>query len=540
MVVLTAAIVKSGKTLVARQFVEMTRIRVEGLLGAFSKLADSGKDHTFVETESVRYVYQPMESLNLVVITNKASNILEDLETLRLLAKVVQDCCEIQVSEENVLKHAFNIIFAFDEVISFGYRESVTLSQIKTYTEMDSHEERLHQMVEASKMNEAREMAKKKQMELAKQRALQPKDSAGPGFGSDSFGGGGMPGIGSGSMGGGEGGSFQESMSSMGGGGGGSSMGGGMDMPGSAPWSSSMVEDSGPAPLKPGAPKKGMALGKKKPGDVLGSMGLAPEPTAASPEAAAAEEPAAPAYNPLMDPVRVDIEEKISADCQMEGGLDGEAVCTGQFQVTVLDASKADLACFRLAPQNQEFKYKVHPNLNKTSHASNILEVREASRAYRANAPAPLVKWQHKSSDDDYLPVTLSCWPTVTSDGTQIVLELELTDTNITLEDVQIRFPAGPSARPNISSAEPGEASYNGQSEICWRIPVLDKNEANGTLEFTASADTSSLMPFTFDAVRRGATKCPMEILECYHQARKEPIAYTCEKISSYSLRIGA
>lgn len=49
-------------------------------------------------------MYQPMESLNLVVITNKASNILEDLETLRLLAKVVQDCCEIQVSEENALR----------------------------------------------------------------------------------------------------------------------------------------------------------------------------------------------------------------------------------------------------------------------------------------------------------------------------------------------------------------------------------------------------------------------------------------------------
>ena len=28
------------------------------------------------------------------------------------------------------------------------------------------------------------------------------------------------------------------------------------------------------------------------------------------------------------------------------------------------------------------------------SHANNILEVREASRAYRANAPVPLVKWQ--------------------------------------------------------------------------------------------------------------------------------------------------
>ena len=31
---------------------------------------------------------------------------------------------------------------------------------------MDSHEERLHMMVEQSKINEAREMAKKKQMEL--------------------------------------------------------------------------------------------------------------------------------------------------------------------------------------------------------------------------------------------------------------------------------------------------------------------------------------------------------------------------------------
>lgn len=534
MVVLTAAIVKSGKTLIARQFVEMTRLRVEGLLGAFSKLADTGKDHTFVETESVRYVYQPMESLNLVVITNKASNILEDLETLRLLAKVVQDCCQIQVSEENVLKYAFDIIFAFDEVISFGYRESVTLSQIKTYTEMDSHEERLHMMVEQSKMNEAREMAKKKQMELAKQRALAPKDAAGPGFGSDSLGSGGLPGISGGMPGmGGGGGSFQESMSSMGGG------GGGMDMQSSTPWSGGIVEDSGPTPLKPGAPKKGMALGKKKPGDILGSMGLAPEPTAA-PEAAVAAEPAVPAYNPLMDPVRVDIEEKITADLQMEGGLDGDAVCTGQFQVTVLDASKGDLACFKLAPQNQEFKYKVHPNLNKTSHANNILEVREASRAYRANAPAPLVKWQHKSSNDDYLPVTLSCWPSTTSDGTQIVLELELTDTNVSLENVMIRFPAGPSSRPNITSVEPGEAAYDGQSEICWRIPVLDKNEGNGTLEFSASADTASLMPFTFDAVRRGATKCPMEILECYHMERKEPIAFTCEKTCTYALRIGA
>jgi hypothetical protein len=35
-------------------------------------------------------VYQPIEALFLLLVTNKASNIVEDLETLRLLSKGTQ------------------------------------------------------------------------------------------------------------------------------------------------------------------------------------------------------------------------------------------------------------------------------------------------------------------------------------------------------------------------------------------------------------------------------------------------------------------
>ena len=163
MVLLTAAIVtKSGKgwvgfrhstvadyylsALVARMFMDIPRSRVEGLLVSFPKLIHSDEQHTFVETDSVRYVYQSLESLYMVLITTKNSNILEDLETLRLFTKVIPEYCRV-MSESEVSKHAFELIFAFDEIIALGYRENVNLAQIRTYTEMDSHEENIAKMV---------------------------------------------------------------------------------------------------------------------------------------------------------------------------------------------------------------------------------------------------------------------------------------------------------------------------------------------------------------------------------------------------------
>jgi len=516
MAVLSVAIITSGRTLLARQFVEMSRLRVEGLLSAFPKLVDARRDHTFIETETVRYVYQPIELMYLLLVTNKSSNILDDLETLRLFGKVVQDCCQKHVNEELVLKHSFDIVFAFDEVISFGQREGVTISQINTYTEMDSHEENIHHMVEQSKINEAREIAKKKQIVLANR----PKEPM-PSIQADK-----APGA-----------TWKEFVDCN------RSMLNDSSLA-SPPWSTSMADDGAPT-IKANAPKKAMTLSKKKPGDMF--AGLCPTTPSSSAEAAAESQPetvCAP-VNPLLDPVKVEVEEKITAELQVEGGLEGEVVCQWTFAVTVLDPAKAEQVAFKLAKQSQDFKYKVHPNLNKQLHAQNILEARSDTSGktlavYQKDKTLPLLKWSLKTSDEAFLPVALTCWPMSTSDSIQMVLEIEWTDSKICcLEDVHVRFPAGPSSKPITASADPGEATYDaGAQQVHWYIPVLEQG-SSANLDFTACADSTSLLPYTFEATRCGQTKCPMEILECYHQEKKDAIAFTLLQSSLYVVKGG-
>nr|VDC85283.1 unnamed protein product [Brassica oleracea] len=143
-VVTNASIVtKSGKVLVSRQYVDMSRTVIEGLLAAFPKLVGLEKQHTYFETETVRYVYQPIEALFLLLVTTKQSNILQDLDTLRLLSKLVPEYC-VSLDEEGIGRANFDLVHAFDEVLSLGHKEDVTVAQVKQYCEMESHEEKLH------------------------------------------------------------------------------------------------------------------------------------------------------------------------------------------------------------------------------------------------------------------------------------------------------------------------------------------------------------------------------------------------------------
>lgn len=173
-VVLAASIcTRGGKAVLSRQFRDMARSRVEALLASFPKLADSSTQHTTVEQDNVRFVYQSLDELYMVLITNTQSNILQDIDSLRLFAQVVTSICK-NLDEREISRNAFELLSAFDELVTLGYRDNLSLSQIKTFLEMESHEERIQEIIARNKELEASEERKKK----AKQLELQRKEAA--------------------------------------------------------------------------------------------------------------------------------------------------------------------------------------------------------------------------------------------------------------------------------------------------------------------------------------------------------------------------
>ena len=66
----------------------------------------------------------------ILLVTNRGSNIIEDLEMLRLLAKVVPEYSRV-LNEDAVSDNIFDLIMAFDEVVSNGgYNENMNLADV--------------------------------------------------------------------------------------------------------------------------------------------------------------------------------------------------------------------------------------------------------------------------------------------------------------------------------------------------------------------------------------------------------------------------
>ncbi|KAK4378703.1 hypothetical protein RND71_000565 [Anisodus tanguticus] len=477
----------SSAALVSRQFVEMSRIRIEGYLAAFPKLVGTGKQHTYVETENVRYVYQPIESLYLLLVTNKQSNILEDLETLRLLSKLVPEYC-YSLDEEGIGRTAFELIFAFDEVISLGHKENVTVTQVKQYCEMESHEERLHKLVLQSKINETKDVMKRKASEIDKSKIEKNRGEKGGFMSLQSMGSGRIDtGFGS-----------DSGISSTGGTGFGSGSGFGP----SPDVDTFSIKSKGRPAASATAPPKGlgMQLGKtQKTNQFLESLKAEGEVIVEDVRPSVGQ--AKPAAAPLTDPVTLTVEEKINVTLKRDGGVSNFDV-QGTLSLQILNQEDAFIQVQIETSGNPAILFKTHPNMNKELFSNeNILGLKDPNRPFptgQGGDGVSLLRWRMQSTDELILPLTINCWPSVSGSETYVNIEYE-TPAQIDLQNVVISVPL-PALReaPNVQEID-GEWRYDSRNSVLeWSVVLIDNSNRSGALEFVVpAADPSAFFPIS-------------------------------------------
>ncbi|XP_042517797.1 coatomer subunit delta-like isoform X2 [Macadamia integrifolia] len=461
----------------------MSRIRIEGLLAAFPKLVGTGRQHTYVETENVRYVYQPIESLYLLLVTNKQSNILEDLETLRLLSKLVPEYSPY-LEEEGICKAAFELLFAFDEVISLGHRESVTVAQVKQYCEMDSHEERLHKLVMQSKINETKDIMKRKASEIDKSKIDRTRSERGGYMSLQSAGSG----------------RIDSSISEMSISSSGSGFGGGLSTDVEIFCSKSKGRPSASATAPPKG--LGMKLGKtQRTNQFLESLKAEGEVILEDMQPTATQARSA-APSPT-DPITLTVEEKLNVSLKRDGGVSNFDV-QGTLSLQILNQEDAFIQVQIETGESAGIVFKTHPNINKELFSiENILGLKDPNRPFPTAQAGDatgvgLLKWRMQSVDESVVPLTINCWPSVSGNETYVSIEYE-SSSMFDLQNVVILVPL-PALReaPTVRQID-GEWRYDSRnSTLEWSILLIDGSNRSGSMEFVVPpADTSVFFPIS-------------------------------------------
>ena len=440
---------------------------------SFPKLADSGTQHTTVEQDDVRFVYQPLDELYMVLITNRQSNILQDIDSLHLFAQVVSSLCK-KLEEREILRNAFELLSAFDELVTFGYRENLSLSQIKTFLEMESHEERIQEIIARNKELEASEERKRKAKQLEMQRKEAARNAA---------------------------------------------YGRGMAL------KSSQYPTYTP-PTRPSVPDtydsyeaeknksfnkplttrgKGMQLGKKSKATetydrVKADLGTTDAeesaPLVPTPAAATTTQPptaARTSLDAISSPIHITLSETLSAQLSREGSLRSFEV-KGDLQLRISDPSLTQLALFLTANEGPlKAQFRTHPNVDKTLFAGDKrIQLRDTSKRFPANNSIGVLRWRVTAPADtnDVLPITFTVWVNKSDDSYTITVEFELTDPiERHLKDVVVTIP--------YRSSEPAVSSFAAVYEVTgdsleWTIGAIDSQNASGSFEFEAQTDDDS------------------------------------------------
>ena len=500
----------SCAVIIGRQYIDMTRGRVEGLYASFSKLiqapqsaaAKADEQFTILENDTVRYLYQTLDAgaaasssgrenlLYLVVVTTVYSNIIEDAAVLQNLYKLVNYITSSALQSEGQLtmmrvlsERFFDIVHGFDLVITphgLLNESVVNLNIINTILEMDSMDEKIAQRDEENKTAAARQLAKQKAAFFkAQQHAA--AHSAGPsayGRPMGGFGGGGMP-------------SSSASRPAA-------------VNPSTSSSSSATAGSSSSMSTAP-SKGKGLVLSSKK-GLQLG----APKAATTAPAAAApsnARSPAAPAAaapSSSGQDLDVKIVEQLSVEMNQDATLNSIQM-RGELSLCA-QTEDAGFAAVQLVDTGAVAgaQFKTHPQIDKDMWSNSHVVCGKGDRPFPVGHDITVLKWMYSGDTTSQVqpPLNVTCWPTASRESILMTIEYEVSDPCVgSMKNIALVMPLPPeiaSVQERESDViEVGEVQdgtefvYDGEKGgMVWHIGNAESaDRKNGSIEFSINLE---------------------------------------------------
>lgn len=435
----------------------------------------------------------------MVLITTKNSNILEDLETLRLFSRVIPEYCRA-LEENEISEHCFDLIFAFDEIVALGYRENVNLAQIRTFTEMDSHEEKVFRAVRETQEREAKAEMRRKAKELQQaRRDAERQGKKAPGFG----------GFGSSAVSGG-------STAAM--------------------ITETIIESDkpkvAPAPARPSGPSKALKLGAKGKEvdnfvDKLKSEGETIMSSSMGKRTSEATKVHAPPIN--MESVHMKIEEKITLTCGRDGGLQNMEL-HGMIMLRISDDKYGRI---RLHVENEDKKgvqLQTHPNVDKKLFtAESLIGLKNPEKSFPVNSDVGVLKWRLQTTEESFIPLTINCWPSESGNGCDVNIEYELQEDNLELNDVIITIPLPSGVGAPVIGEIDGEYRHDSRrNTLEWCLPVIDAKNKSGSLEFSIAGQPNDFFPVQVSFVSK-KNYCNIQVTKVTQVDGNSPVRFSTE-----------
>jgi len=211
-------------------------------------------------------------------------------------------------------------------------------------------------------------------------------------------------------------------------------------------------------------------------------------------------------------PLTLVLEEKITAQMNREGGVESCEV-KGTLTLTAnTDVGTLALVNVNKAQIPSSFNMACHPKVDKKTYEKEGTLCLKGGKAFPISRPVGILRWSY--GGEDAAPLSINCWPEDEGNGTiSVNIEMELTRTDLVLQDVNILLPLGTTDPPAIESID-GVYKHDARSGMmCWHFDQVDaNNNSTASMEFSITGGNTEIFFPVQVGFRSETLLCPIQV----------------------------